>query len=195
MKKAAKSRGKKKPPEAYESYPAGTVIFYNLILIINYAIGVYILSQLWTWLGLLFVFYAIFLESMVYREGFSCCYYYGKRCFSGRGKLAPKFVKRDDPKKFCEKEVTVKSLIPNILALVFPVLGGAIILYLSFSWLILGLMIIPILIWFCGNPLIYGNLACPHCKQGRIPRPFSSIFLRVFLLTSLRSETTAGYSL
>ncbi|UCD02772.1 MAG: hypothetical protein JSV63_03240 [Candidatus Aenigmatarchaeota archaeon] len=176
MKKTAKEKSEKKEPEAYESYPVRTLILYNVIFIINYAAGIYILSQLWIWLGLLFILYILFLEWIVYREGCSCCYYYGKRCFSGRGKLAPKFVKRDDPKKFCEKEVTAKNLMPQILALVFPVAGGAILLYLSFSWLIVGLMLIPVLIWFFGNPLIYGNIACPHCKQGRICCPANDFF-------------------
>ena len=176
MKKLTSEKGGKGKPEAYESYPPSTVVFFQFLLIINYAVGVYILSQLWIWFGLLFIIYVLFLELMVYREGCSCCYYYGKMCFSGRGKLAPKLVKRGDPKKFCEKEVTFKHLVPQILALVFPIAGGIIILYFTFSWLILGLMLVPFIIWFCGNPIIYGNLACPHCKQGRICCPANDFF-------------------
>jgi hypothetical protein len=162
--------------EFYESYPAWIVLVTTLVSVLVYAIGVYILSQIWIGFGALFVIYLIILEISFWREGCVSCYYYGKRCAFGRGKLAPLLFKRGDPKRFCEKEIHGKDLIPQILVLVFTVAGGVFLLYNSFSWLILGLVVIPPIVWVFGNPIIYGKLACVHCKQGKICCPASEFF-------------------
>ena len=165
-----------KEPEVYESYPISTVIIFNAVVLVNYIIGFYILSLLGLVWGVLFVGYLLFLEYRVYREGCVNCYYYGKRCMSGRGTIAPVLFKKGEPKKFCERKVTKKDLVPLILAMVFPAVGGAILLLGSLSFFILGLVVVPWIIWFLGNPLIYGKLACPHCKQGRICCPANDFF-------------------
>ena len=84
--------------------------------------------------------------------------------------------KKGDPRRFCEKQVTWKNLLPQIMVTVFPLIGGAYLLWTSFEWLILGLMLVPVIIWFLGNPLVYGKLACPHCRQGRICCPANDFF-------------------
>jgi hypothetical protein len=165
-----------KKPAGFESYPARTVLAMNLVFVINYLIGIYILSQLWIGWGALFLLYVLILELNVFREGCRYCYYYGKRCATGKGGLAPLFFKKGNPKKFCEKEVKFKNLVPNILVLMLPTVGGAILLYLSFSWLILGLVVVPWLIWFLGNPVLYGKLSCPSCRQGSICCPAADFF-------------------
>lgn len=167
-------------PEAYESYPWSSVIVFNSVLLVTYLVGLYILLQLGFVWGLLYIVYLIVLEFTTYREGCVNCYYYGKRCISGRGLCARLFFREGDPKKFCEREVTWKNLLPQVLVLIFPTAGGAILLYMGFSLLILLLVAIPWLIWFLGNPLIYGKLACPHCKQGRLCCPANKFFSRKY---------------
>ncbi len=36
----------------------------------------------------------------------------------------------------------------------------------------------PVLVMAAGNPVIYGKLACPHCKQGRIACPACEFFMK-----------------
>jgi len=163
-------------PKAYESYPLRSVLAYNIILLVNYIVGIYILTRIDLVWGSLFLAYVIILELKVYKEGCVNCYYYGKRCFSGRGAVVSKFLKRGNPKKFCERKVTIKDLIPTIMALVFPTIGAGYLLWQNLDPVIIGLIIIPWLIWFIGNPLIYGKLACLHCKQGRICCPANDFF-------------------
>ncbi len=163
-------------PKAYERYPLRNVLIYNLVILVTYLIGVYILSRIGLVWGLLYIVYLIILELQLYREGCASCYYYGKRCVAGKGKIAPLFFKKQDPKRFCEKQVTWKNLLPNIMVVVFPLIGGGYLLWTGFEWLIAGLMVVPILIWVFGNPLVYGKLACPHCKQGRICCPANDFF-------------------
>jgi hypothetical protein len=165
--------------KAFESYPASTVLVNNLASFATYLAGFYILLQIGALFGALFILYAIFMEFSVYREGCVSCYYYGKVCATGRGKIAPIFFKRDDPKKFCEKEVTWKNMLPQVLVVVVPVVVAVYLLIQSFSWPILGVMLVPILIWFFGNPTLYGKLNCPHCKQGRICCPAMEFFSKM----------------
>jgi len=169
-----------KEPEAFEWYPLWIVLAFNLASFLSYAIGAYLLFLVGMVWGILYITYLIYLELSTYREGCVCCYYYGKRCASGRGRIAPYLFKKDDPKKFCEKEVTVAKILPHFLVLLFPLIGGAILLLQNFRWGILLLMLIPPLIWFMGNPVIYGKLACPHCKQGRICCPANEFFSKKY---------------
>jgi hypothetical protein len=165
-----------KEPKAYEKYPISTIIIYYIISLTNCAVGIYLLYLINPILAGLYVIYLIGLELSVYKEGCVSCYYYGKRCFSGRGKVVPLLFKREDPKKFCEKQITWKNLLPMILVSVVPLVSGVYLLLQSFSWLILAIALVPIFIWFVGNPLIYGKLGCPHCKQERICCPANDFF-------------------
>ncbi len=163
-------------PKAFESYPPRIVLATTLASLVTYVIGIYILSLVDMVWGVLFLVYVLYLEFSIYREGCACCYYYGKMCAFGRGKLAPLFHRRIDPEEFCKREVSFRKLVPSMLVLVFPLIGGIALLVMSFSWVVLGLMAIPWLMWFLGNPLIYGKLACAHCKQGRKCCPAMEFF-------------------
>jgi hypothetical protein len=154
-------------PKYFENYPLSTVFVTSLVTLVQYLIGLFILYLVWPWLAVAFLVYLLFLELSFYREGCKYCYYHGKRCAFGRGVLARHIVKKGNPKRFCEKKITTKDLLPQMLVLAFIVAGGAWLLYLSWSWLVLGLMIVPFVVWFGLNPTIYGKLACAHCKQGK----------------------------
>lgn len=165
--------------KTFESYPAWMVLVYNLATYATYGAGAYILFQLGPIFGAMYVGYLIFNEFLVYNEGCRNCYYYGKMCISGRGKIVPLLFKKGNPKKFCEKKVTWKSMIPSLLVVIIAEAAGVYLLLQGFSWLILGLMLVPIFIWIFGNPIIYGKLACPHCKQGKLCCPAQDFFSKM----------------
>ena len=167
-------------PKAYECYPWSSLLIYNAFCFAQYIIGFILVELANPILGKLFIAYIVYLEVKLYKEGCRHCYYYGKRCFGGRGNVAKLFLKKGDPKKFAEKEVTGKSLIPQMLLLILPTAAGAWMLYQGFSFLILGLVTIPWIIWFVVTPQIYGKMACPHCKQGRICCPANEFFSKKF---------------
>ncbi len=168
----------KEKAKGYERYPISTVLTMNTVFLINYIIGIYIMTLLLVPLGVFYVLYILFVESRVFREGCRYCYYYGKMCSKGRGVLAPIFVKKGDPKKFCEKEIKTKDFLPEMLVTIIPTIGGAILLYMSFSWIILALMVVPWISTFIGNPIMYGRLACPNCKQGMKCCPAMDYFMK-----------------
>lgn len=166
----------KKEPEAFEKYPLSTVLITNIANLIICIIGVYLVWQLGVFWGVLFIVYLLGNEFFIYKHGCLCCYYYGKQCAFGRGKIAPFLVKKDDPQKFCQRKVTWLNLLPVVLSSLIPVIVGVILLFKDFRLFILILTLIPILNWFLINPLIFGKLVCLHCKQGRLCCPANDFF-------------------
>jgi hypothetical protein len=166
----------KKEPQAFENYPFLTVLIANTVTFIIWIVSIYLVWQLGAFWGALFIVYLLSLEFFVYKHGCSCCYYYGKWCAFGRGKIAPFLVKRYDPQKFCQRKVTWLNLLPVVLGSLIPVIVGVVLLIRGFSCSIFILTLIPVVNWFFINPLVYGKLICLHCKQGRLCCPANDFF-------------------
>jgi len=161
----------------YDKYPLWIVLIYNIAMLLVYLSGTYILFTLHWITGSLYLIFLLLLELSVYREGCKYCFYYGKRCVAGKGLIAPLFVKKGNPKKFCEREIKFKDFIPQLLVVIIPLIVGiALLISRGFNLLILIALLYPIFNWFVINPIIYGKLACPHCKQGSICCPALKFF-------------------
>jgi len=162
-----------------KGFPLGTVLIMNFFMVTTYAAGVWLFSLINIFLGALFLIFIIYIESSVYREGCKYCFYYGKRCAFGRGLLAPLFMKKGDPKKFCEHELTRKDFIPTMLPAFLPLVAAVYIIFTQgFSWVVTLLGAYPFIVSFLGNPIFYGRMACPHCKQGSICCPAMEFFMK-----------------
>ncbi|MFC1800923.1 hypothetical protein ACFLZB_00450 [Nanoarchaeota archaeon] len=152
----------------YEKYPISTIIQVHILNLLVYLTGAYIMFRLHLITGILYLIYIVLLEFFVYKQACPHCYYYGKRCFSGRGLIAPLLYKKGDPKKFCSRPIKFTNLIPQTLVVAVPVIVGiALLISRGFHLLTLIAILYPILHWFAANPIIFGKLACPHCKQGK----------------------------
>ncbi|MBW2981716.1 hypothetical protein KY343_02440 [Candidatus Woesearchaeota archaeon] len=152
----------------YESYPIWSILLANVLFLLVYFFGAYIMFRLHLITGILYIVYILLMEYFVYKEACPHCYYYGKLCFSGRGKLAKLLYKKGDPKKFCEREMKFKDLIPQMLVVLVPIIVGiALLISRGFHLLTLIAVLYPVFNWFFINPILYGKLACPHCKQGK----------------------------
>ena len=170
---------KKQKPKIFDSYPIWIVIIVIILTLIVYAAGAYIMFRLNLITGILYVAYLIILEFQVYKEACTCCCYYGKVCAFGRGVLAAIFFKKGNPKKFCERELKFKDFIPQVLVVLIPlVVGIALLISRGFHVLTLIALIYPVFSWFALNPIIYGKLACIHCKQGSICCPALDFFTK-----------------
>ena len=168
-----------KKPEIYEKgYPAKTILTTNLVTLATYACGLYLFFQAGLLWGALFLIYLIYMEISLLREGCRYCFYYGKACAFGRGITASYFIKKGDPKKFCERQLKFRDFIPHLLVAFLPLIPGAYLLLIGFNWIVAGLMAFPIIVNFAGNPLIFGRMACPHCKQGSICCPACEYFMK-----------------
>jgi len=164
-------------PKIYESYPIWTVILVIILFLAIYIAGAYVMFRLHLIMGIIYILYLVLLEFFVYKGACPHCYYYGKVCFSGRGKLAKILYKKGDPKEFCKREMKFKDFVPQLIVVAVPVIVGIALLFSrGFHVLTLIAVLYPVLNWFAINPILYGKLACPHCKQGSICCPALKFF-------------------
>jgi len=163
---------------AYENYPIPIVLLSNGLAISIYAIGLYILAQCGIWWAVLYLLYCGVFEMRLLRYHCVNCYYYDKVCAFGKGKLSALLFKKGDPQKFAEKDVKWIDLVPDILVLVFPLIGGIVLLVTAFNWTILALLIILLVLSFAGNAFVRGSHACKYCKQKELGCPAEKFFIK-----------------
>jgi len=162
--------------ECYENFPLWFVIINNLVSLSIYIIGVYILAGLGILFSALYLLYCLFLEIRLLKEGCVNCYYYGKLCGFGKGKISASLFKKGNPNKFNEREISWINILPDFMVSVFPIVGGVILLFGDFSWIIVVLIIIIIILSTGGTAFIRGSLACRYCKQREIGCPAERLF-------------------
>jgi hypothetical protein len=162
--------------KCYDKYPLGFVIGANLIQFAIYFIGAYIIYQLGFFWLIPFVIYILILEYRLLKYSCINCYYYSKRCAFGRGKICGVFFKKGIQKKFIEKKITWKDLIPESFLSIIPIIIGVALLIIKFNWLILILIVILLILSFPVTGYMRGSLACKCCKQREIGCPAEQFF-------------------
>lgn len=165
-----------KKQKYHENYPHWIIIISNVFSIAIYLIGAFIIYQLGLiWLAI-YLLYILWIEIRILRRSCVNCYYYGKYCAFGRGKLSYLLFKKGDPKKFIQDKITWKDILPDFMVSIIPMLVGIIILIIDFNWFLLTMIIILALLTFVGNALVRGSLACKYCKQREIGCPAEQLF-------------------
>jgi len=149
-------------PASYENFPFWIVFLANLLSLAIYAIGILIFARFGIVWALLYLAYCIYFEIRLLRGSCVNCYYYGKFCGFGKGRLCALFFRRGDPAKFNKRKITWRDLIPDFLVTLFPLVGGIILLIRDFDWLITGLLVALVVLITVGNGLVRGNLACKY---------------------------------
>lgn len=157
--------------KTFKNYPYWIVIISNLAPIIIYLIGAYFIYQVGiVWL-LLYLLYVLVLEIRLLKKSCVNCYYYGKFCAFGKGKISSLFFKKGDPQKFTSNKITWKNILSDLLVSVIPLVIGIVLLILDFSWLILSLIVLLIILASAGSGFIRSSLACKFCKQRELGCP------------------------
>jgi hypothetical protein len=160
----------------YENYPLWIVFISNFLSVAIYAIGAFILYRLEPLLSIFYLMYIILLELRLLKSSCSNCYYYGKTCAFGKGRLSRLLFKKGDPKKFSQREITWKDILPDFMVSLIPMATGVILLIKDFSWMILTLILALGILGFAGNALVRGMLACKYCKQRELGCPAEQLF-------------------
>ncbi len=160
----------------FENYPLSTVALANLNTISIPIIGLVILSGFGVVVAILYIAFSVAMTFNVLGRHCVDCYYYGKTCFSGWGKVSSRMFKRGNPKAFAQREVTWLAILPDFLTTLFPVFGGIVLLASSFAWTIVGAMVLLLLLSTWGNSLVRGRLACRFCKQRCLGCPAERLF-------------------
>jgi hypothetical protein len=165
-----------KPVQCHENYPFWIVALSNIFQVSIYAVGAYIIYHFGLVWAVAYLLYAAWLETRVLRKSCVNCYYYGKTCAFGKGKLCGMLFKKGDPKAFLRTNITWKDIAPSFLVTLVPMAAGVALLVGGFSWSIAIALVLLFLLGFPVTGMIRGKLACKYCKQ----RELGCTALRLF---------------
>jgi hypothetical protein len=102
-------------PGCKENYPVTTVIGSNLLSVLIWGIGAYILYQFGLIWLIGYVLYILLLEFRLLIGHCVDCYYYGKTCAFGKGRLSSLFFRKGSPEQFSRMKITWKDIVPDFL--------------------------------------------------------------------------------
>lgn len=162
--------------KTYEHFPGWVVLVSTMLSLLIYATGAFIVSRLSLVLAVVYVVYCVWLEFKILRRSCVGCYYYGKVCGFGKGVLCSLLFKKADPASFAAKQVSWADMLPDFMVFIIPVIAGIRLLIREFSWLILMLMIVLLILSFAGNAVMRGQVACKYCKQRELGCPADKLF-------------------
>lgn len=160
----------------FENYPFWITLLSNIVSLGIYGLGFFIIFQLGWIYAIIYLLYILVLEFNLIRNHCTSCYYWGKTCGFGKGRISSVFFKKGDVKKFCKDKMTWKDLIPDMLVSAIPIITGIILLILSFNFILLAAVLLIILLMTFGNSFIRGKLTCKYCKQRELGCPADALF-------------------
>lgn len=159
----------------YEEYPLWMVIFSNALSISIYIIGAFILYGLGIIFSTLYLLFCLIMEIRLMKKGCANCYYYGKTCAFGKGRLSSYLFQRGDVSIFSARNISWYHMLIDFMVFLIPLAGGIILLINKFDWIIVSLILILLILSFCGNAFIR-SLSCKHCKQKELVCPAAELF-------------------
>ncbi len=154
----------------YAQFPLWIVSIFLLLTVLSIALGAWIFFSIKFWLGIAFIVLNFVMLFVCMRYRCKYCCYYGKRCYMGIGKLAVIF-KQGDAKEFSKTKNLVPALVFMMITIFSPIIAGIILLIVNFSWQMLGLLIVYLLITIVPNFFLKKNLCCDRCRQGQLGCP------------------------
>jgi hypothetical protein len=161
---------------SYENFPAPLVAAAVLVNVSIYALGAFILAGYGSIMTVLYLLYCLGNDVHIMKMSCVDCCYYGKWCAFGKGKAAALFFKQGDPQRFLTKIITRKDLAMDMLVVMFPLVGGTVLLIRAFSWGTAIALVFLLFFSFYGNYLIRSRVACACCKQRELGCPAARFF-------------------
>jgi hypothetical protein len=154
-----------------DTYPKHVIIIRWIILILAFALGIYILSGIKDWLGVVYVIYSLIALTLILPLS-RCvsCFYHGKLCNTGWGKVAaylfPKGMNhvvdtKADEYKYIEHYNY--AILLHLLWLI-PLLGSFFQLLRKRSMIVLILFLVYLFILLL-EKIVLKKLACKRCHQ------------------------------
>lgn len=162
--------------KGYASYPIRIWVLSNLFSLIIYGSGFLIISRVGLIFSFVYLIYILALEYRLIRYHCVNCYYYGKFCGFGKGRLSSWFFKQGETLNFCKGDMTWKDMIPDILVSLIPLVIGIILLIVKFDYVILSALLLLLVFTTFGNSFIRGKLTCKYCKQKELGCPAYVLF-------------------
>jgi len=160
----------------YENYPTGIVFLSNFVSITIYGIGFFVILRLGLAFALLYLLYIMILEYRLIKYHCTSCYYWGKTCGFGKGRISSLFFKKGEISWFCCKKMTWKDMIPDIMVSLIPLVIGIVLLILEFDFLLLAALLLLFILTTMVTGFIRGKMTCLFCKQRDLGCPADSLF-------------------
>jgi hypothetical protein len=160
----------------YENYPWWIVLLSNAVSLSIYGLGFFIMFRASWIISILYLIYILSLEYRLLSKHCINCYYWGKICGFGKGRLSSLFFKKGDTSQFCSKEFSWKDMIPDLLVSLIPFIAGIVLLIIKFDYLILATLILLAFLTTIGNGFIRSILTCKFCKQKESGCPADKLF-------------------
>ncbi len=161
---------------SYENFPARLIAVTILVSGSISALGAFILAGFGNVMIAIYLLFCIGNEVHIMKKSCADCWYYGKWCAFGKGKLAALFFERGDTNRFPAKTMSVRDLTSDILVVIFPLVAGLALLIRSFSWKTGMALVLLLAFTTAGNYLIRSRIACACCKQRERGCPAEQFF-------------------
>jgi hypothetical protein len=154
------------------------MVLSNLVSLAIYGLGSFIIYQAgWVWM-VVYLVYLLILEIRLLGGHCRHCYYYGRTCAFGKGRLSAAIFKPGDPERFNARSATWRSMIPDILVVLVPMVVGIVDLARDFSWAVLAVMLGILVLATVGNGAVRSSLACSRCRQRELGCPAERLFAK-----------------
>jgi len=160
----------------YDDFPLWIFLLSSLNSLLLYGLGFAIILRIGPVFALLYLAYILVLEIRLLKNHCVDCYYWGRNCGFGQGKLSSAFFKKGDVANFCSKGITFKDMIPDLLVSLVPILIGLVLVIIDFEVKILVVVILLVILTTAGNAYIRGTFACRYCKQRDLGCPAEKMF-------------------
>jgi hypothetical protein len=162
--------------KAYDNFPFRTVVLSNSVSFIIYISGLLLTLRAGWIVAAVYLTFILVLEYRLISSHCVNCFYYGRTCGFGKGRISSILFKRGDPAQFCRKALTWKDMVPDLLVTLFPMVIGIVYLIMKFSFSLMAIIAFLISSATAGNSYIRGSLTCKFCKQKELGCPAEKLF-------------------
>ena len=164
--------------EIYDEFPLSSVLFCIAVNISIYIVGAYLIAPLGKIFVALYLLYCLWMEIRVLIMSCRACFYYGRLCAFGRGKICSLLFKKGSPEGFKMKKITWINLVPDFLVSLIPLVIGGFYLIQSFTWLRLSLIVVLVIIAFPVTGFVRRSISCKFCRQKEMGCPAVQLFAK-----------------
>jgi hypothetical protein len=165
--------------KTFDSYPIRIVLMSCSVSMAVYSLGFFITLQLGWVTAIFYLVFILILEYRLISKHCIDCYYFGRICGFGRGRLSSLLFKKGDTSKFCDGKMSWKNMIPDLLVTLVPLVTGIVLLIIKFSILLLLSAVLLIVLTTAGNGFVRSTLTCKYCRQREIGCPAEKLFSKV----------------
>jgi hypothetical protein len=159
-----------------ENFPWWVVTLSNLVSLGLYGLGFSIMIRLGYVAAIAYLVYVAVLEYRIMRYHCVDCYYWGRTCGFGKGRISAILFQKGDASKFCNRSMTWKDMIPDLMVTLIPFITGIVLLIIEFNFIILAALVLLVLLTTMGNGFVRGKLTCSYCMQKDLGCPADALF-------------------